>query len=261
MILDEIIAYKKAYLEEIKRNLPESKFLRRLNTLIPTKKRNFKEALKKDKGVSLIAELKKASPSSGIIVKDYYPEKIAGIYEKAGASCISVLTDERFFKGNISHLQLVKAWTNLPVLRKDFIIDKCQIFESAFYGADALLLIARILNKKTLKEFIGICRDYNITPLVEVHSKEDLDKTLSVNADVIGINNRDLNTLKVDLETTERLIKHIPKGILKISESGISTRKDIEYLKKLGIDAVLIGEALLKSGNIKEKIKELFGTR
>ncbi|MBM3254653.1 MAG: indole-3-glycerol-phosphate synthase, partial [Candidatus Omnitrophica bacterium] len=149
----------------------------------------------------------------------------------------------------------------LPVLRKDFIIDTYQILESALYDADSVLLIARILEEKTLRDCISICKDFDMTALVEVHSINDLDKALSIDADVIGINNRDLDTLEVDLKTTEHLIKFIPKGVLKISESGISTRKDIKYLKSLGVDAVLIGEALLKSKDIKKKIRELFGRR
>ncbi len=258
MLLDEIVGYKKTYLKESKKIISEYALLKKLATRPKTKKRDFKKALKKGKRLSLIAELKQASPSSGVIVKNYEPGKIAKVYEKAGASCISVLTDERFFKGELFHIQMVKEETTLPVLRKDFIIDAYQILESALYGADSVLLIARILEQKTLRDCISICRDFDMTAVVEVHSRNDLDKAFSVNADVIGINNRDLDTLKVDLKTTERLIKFIPKGVIKISESGISTRKDIEYLKSLGVDAVLIGEALLKSGNIKEKVKELF---
>lgn len=258
MMLDEIVGYKKSYLKESKKAISEYALLKKLATHSKTKKRDFKKALKKAKTLSLIAELKQASPSSGVIVKNYEPAKIARVYEKSGASCLSVLTDEKFFKGELLHIQMVKKETTLPVLRKDFIIDTYQILESALYGADAVLLIARILEEKTLRDCISICRDFDMTPMVEVHSKNDLDKAMSVNPDIIGINNRDLDTLEVDLKTTEKLIKFIPRGILKISESGISTHKDIGYLKSLDIDAVLIGEALLKSKDIKKKIKELF---
>ncbi len=258
MILDEILRYKKAYLKGSQKTLSYDKLLRRLKQFKLVKRRNFRKALTSQKRISLIAETKKASPSGGTIVSKYDPAKIAKVYEVAGASCISVLTDVKFFNGSLSHLNLIKKAVNLPILRKDFIIDPYQVFESALLGADAVLLIARILSKKEMMELMEICRNFKMASLIEVHSKKDIDKAIEADANLIGINNRNLDTLKIDLKTTEKLIKHIPKRIVKISESGISKREDIEYLENLGIDAVLIGESLLRSKNIKKKIKELF---
>ncbi|MEW5758471.1 MAG: indole-3-glycerol phosphate synthase TrpC [Candidatus Omnitrophota bacterium] len=235
---EEIALLKKRFtLDELKRNLGKEKPL-------------FKKAIAK-KGLNIIAEVKKASPSKGIIIKDFNHKKIALVYKKLGAAAISVLTEKDFFKGNVGYLRDVKDISGLPVLRKDFIIDEYQIYESKLFSADAVLLITEILALDKLKKFIKIAKDVGLDVLVEVHTKRDLNKALKSGAEIIGINNRDLKTFKVDLCTTEKLIKFIPRDKIIISESGISTKKDLDYLRKLGVNVVLVGEAFLRAGFLK----------
>lgn len=258
MILDEIIFNKRQEVTSLKVKLSLSDFKKQLAKLPAT--RDFFSALSEEK-LSLIAEIKKASPSVGIIVKDFNPADTAKIYQEAGASAISVLTDEKFFQGGLPALKEVRKATSLPLLRKDFIIDESQIYESRLAGADAVLLITRILNDAQLKEYLNLCHKLDMEALLEVHTEEELKRALKTEARIIGINNRDLDTFKVNLETTLELIDLIPKNRLKklvlVSESGIESREDVQKLKDKGADAVLIGEALLRSKNIAEKIKEL----
>lgn len=245
--LAKIIDYKKKEVEEEKkRGIVESEF---------TPRKVFKKSLLSF-GISLIAEIKKASPSEGIIRKQFSPRNIAKIYEEEGVSAISVLTDKKFFQGHLSHLKVVRNTTSLPLLRKDFIIDEFQIYQSAGAGADAILLISSILSSKQLKSFLRIAKRAGLDCLCEVHTREDIYKTLKADAEIIGINNRDLNTFKVDITTTENLIKFIPRDIIVVSESGIKNKKDMERLRNWGVKAALIGTSLMR-GNIRENIRKL----
>jgi len=254
MILDEIIKNKR---EEVKGVRDKQKQPLDLEKL--PKVRDFAAALQKP-GIKLIAEVKAKSPSAGVIVKDFDPVKIARAYEKSGVSAISVLTDNKYFGGSIEALKKVKASVKLPVLRKDFIIDESQIYESRIAGADAVLLIVRILRYDELERFIKIINDLGMTALVEVHSADEAKKAIDAGANVIGINNRDLDTLKVDLNTTSEIIKSVPELKEKnlVSESGIKNKDDVKILKNAGVKAILAGEAILKAKNIEAKINELF---
>jgi indole-3-glycerol phosphate synthase len=254
-ILTEIVENKKVEVGENKKNIRLEILKEKIKTLPKT--RGFKKALSLKK-FSIIAEVKKASPSKGIIREDFDPVRIAKIYEKGKVDAISVLTDNKYFKGDILYLKSIKKAVSLPILRKDFIIDEYQIYESRYYYADAILLIVAILSEKKLKHFIELARKLNLDCLVEVHSKSEIQKAIKCNAEIIGINNRDLNTFKTDLRTTENLIKYIPKDKIVVSESGINKKSDVEYLKNLGVNAVLVGEAFMKSRNILKVIKRLF---
>jgi len=224
--------------------------------------------------VALIAEVKKASPSAGVICKDFDPVRIAREYEAAGASCLSVLTDVKFFQGSLDHLRQIRAAVKLPLLRKDFIIDERQILEAIEWGADAILLIVAILTDEQLKKFHSLAVEAGLAALVEVHDEIELERAMKTGATLIGVNNRDLKTFKVDLATTERLAaKLFPSpgarlpgrsfgaeaghSSLLVAESGIHTRADVERLKKCGANTILVGESLLRGGDIKSKVREL----
>lgn len=191
------------------------------------------------------------------MVSSFNLERIARDYQDAGAVAISVLTEEKCFLGEVTYLEEVKKVTDLPVLRKDFIFDSYQVYESRYFGADAFLLIAAILTEKEVEEFICLGHSLGMDALVEVHNEEELNRVLDTSAKIIGINNRNLRDLTVDLNTTLRLKKRIPKDKIVISESGIRTKEDVELLKNAGVNAVLIGQTLMQSENIKEKVKEL----
>jgi indole-3-glycerol phosphate synthase len=228
--------------------------------------------------VALIAEVKKASPSAGIICRDFDPVRIAKEYEAAGANCLSVLTDERFFQGSLDYLRQIRAAVKLPLLRKDFIIDERQILEAIEWGADAILLIVAILADERLKRFHALAKSAGLAVLVEVHDETELERAMAMGADLIGVNNRDLKTFKVDLGTTERLaailnrrtgvspVSHVKKEngdrqdacpALLVAESGIHTRADVERLAKCGAKAILVGESLMKGGDIRSKVRQL----
>jgi indole-3-glycerol phosphate synthase len=220
--------------------------------------RDFREALKREHGpIKLIAEIKKASPSKGLIRSDFDPLQIASVYESNHVGAISVLTEEDFFQGHLSYLRRVRQVTSMPLLRKDFIIDEYQLYESRLYGADAVLLIAAILDKRRAGEYLQLASELGLAVLFEVHNEEDLEKALFVDADIIGINNRDLNTLAIDLTTTLRLKAVIPSGKIIVSESGIRTRQDVVTLQNNGIDAMLIGTSFMEATDIGKKIEEL----
>jgi indole-3-glycerol phosphate synthase len=227
--------------------------------------RDFTAALRNARNsIALIAEVKKASPSAGLICRDFDPVAIAKQYEAAGASCISVLTDERFFQGSLDYLARIRAAVNVPLLRKDFIIDARQIFEAVQYGADAILLIVRILDDERLMHFHSLAAESGLAALVEVHDEAELDRALAVDAELIGVNNRNLDVFKVDLAVTERLAPIIvagglPQRIL-VAESGIHSRADVERLQRAGAKAILVGESLMKnSSGIPAKVYELLG--
>ena len=204
----------------------------------------------------MIAEVKKASPSKGLIRADFDPEAIARSYESAGASAISVLTDEKFFQGSLDYLKLVKRTVSLPVLRKDFIIDAYQVFEARTAGADAILLIVAALPHDSLTALMNCASELGMDQLVEVHDESELETALEVGAPLIGINNRNLRTFEVTLDTTARLLPMIPRAKT-VSESGIFTRRDMVSLGAMGVDAVLIGEALMRQDDIQAKLAEL----
>jgi len=220
-------------------------------------RRDFKQALTADGGVNLIAEIKFGSPSAGIIREDSDPLVIGKAYEKSGAVAISLLTDRKFFKGDLQNLPLLKQAVHLPILRKDFIIDEIQIKESAKFGADALLLIARILSFEQLKNLLDAAREYGMAVLTEIHDETDLEKALRCNAQIIGINNRDLDTFKINLNTTFELGPHIPEDRVVVSESGICSVEDMLALKGLNIRAVLVGSALMSADDPGQKAAEL----
>ena len=256
-ILDEIYKHKLSEVAEDKRRVS----LETLKEQCKKKQeaRSFGAALKSNTNIRIIAEIKKASPSLGIIREDFNPVEIARIYETGGAAAISVLTDEKFFQGRLSYLTDVKKSVNLPILRKDFIIDSYQIYEARSAGADAILLIAALLTKEEIQHYLELARELDMDCLVEVHSEAELKKVLQTNADIIGINNRDLATFKTDLKTTVRLRPMIPTEKIVVSESGIKSRMDVEKLMKEGVDAILVGETLMKSNDISAKLRELFG--
>ncbi|MCD4717996.1 MAG: indole-3-glycerol phosphate synthase TrpC [Desulfobacterales bacterium] len=250
--LAEILLEKRVEVERVKkRSLPGD----RGNDIYPV--RNFMGAISSPGKINLIAEIKFASPSAGDIRKKTDPVSIGRVYEKAGAAAVSLITDKRFFKGDQEQLPCLKGAISLPVLRKDFIIDEVQVKESFLYGADALLLIARILSVKKLRALLGMCRELGMTPLTEVHDRLDLNKALDCGAEIIGINNRDLDTFEVDLKTTLELAPLVPKGCITVSESGISSAYDIRLLKKCGVNAVLAGTSLMESDDIRLKTREL----
>ena len=208
-------------------------------------------------GVRVIAEIKKGSPSKGVIRADFNPVLVAKAYEGAGAAAISVLTEESYFLGSMDDLRAVREAVAIPVLRKDFLVDPVQVYDSRIAGADCILLIVAILDDALLKELLDLGRSLAMAVLVEVHTAGELDRAVKVGADIIGINNRDLATFKTDIATTKRLAGKIPKGTLIVSESGINTSSEIEELSKAGAGAFLIGEALMREGDVASKLKEL----
>jgi len=254
-ILGKIVSYKKKKVAEKKEKIPLAKLKDRIDILPPA--RDFKGAISLPGKISLICEIKKASPSSGLICKEFHPKKIARTYEKNGAGAISVLTEDKYFQGDILHLFSVKQIVNIPILRKDFIIDEYQLYESRAFGADALLLIASLLDAKQISQFLKITRSLGMEALLEVHDEEDLEKVLSTPAEIIGINNRNLKDFTVDLNVTKNLRKKIPQEKIVVSESGIKTRDDVLLLKNTGINAILIGQVLLESEDIGKKLEEL----
>lgn len=259
-ILDKIVEEKKREIAKLPARAIAAGDLRDA-MLEHGERRDFLAALKKPRqgNIALIAEVKKASPSAGVICRDFDPVKIAKEYETAGASCLSVLTDEKFFQGSLDYLRQIRAAVKLPLLRKDFIIDERQILEAIEWGADAILLIVAILTDEQLKKFHSLAIEAGLAALVEVHDEAEMERALKIGAELIGMNNRDLKTFKVDLATTERLAAKISKSHLLVAESGIHTRADVERLKKCGAGAILVGESLLRDGNIQSKIRELIG--
>lgn len=252
-ILEKIVTDKKQELEIKKRCLSLAALKERI---VQHKPLDFSAALRGDK-MKLIAEVKKASPSGGVMVADFDPLALALTYARCGAAAISVLTEVAYFQGSPEHLRNIRKKVNLPLLRKDFIFEEYQIFESAALGADAVLLIAAILSPKRLHKLLEISHNMGMTCLVEVHDKNDMEKALQSGALVIGINNRDLNTSKIDIETTRRLRPLVPGGKIVVSESGIGCSDDVKKLKAWGVDAVLVGEALVTAPDIPARIKEL----
>ncbi|ABY94547.1 MULTISPECIES: indole-3-glycerol phosphate synthase TrpC [Thermoanaerobacter] len=251
MVLDEIVRHKKKEVEEKKRIKPVEELI---NEIKGGYSGNFKKVLQKE-GISIIGEIKKASPSKGIIKEDFDSVKIAKVYEKVDVDAISVLTEKEFFKGDDNYIREVKKVSSKPILRKDFIVDEYQIYESKILGADAVLLIVSVLGDK-LRDFYNLSKSVGLDVLVEIHDRQQLEIALEAGCDIIGINNRDLKTFNVDINTTENLIKYIPQNTTIVSESGIKTPEDIRYLASLGVDAVLIGETFMKIIDDIDKISD-----
>jgi indole-3-glycerol phosphate synthase len=264
-ILDKIIADKKAEVALRKSQLGLEQLKEKARSM--RKCRNFYKAIVKpnSRGINVIAEVKKASPSAGIICEDFDPVAIARTYKKCGADAISVLTDEKYFQGRLEYIEQIKEAVDLPILRKDFIIDLWQVYESRAAGADAILLIAEVLMPGELADLMIAAAELTLTVLLEVHQADTLLAVRSMigfpkkGYSVIGINNRDLTTLQVDLNTTSRLAGMLEDKSELVAESGIKTREDVEKLKQIGVRAVLIGQTLCESADIEEKFKELFG--
>jgi indole-3-glycerol phosphate synthase len=257
-ILDKIVEEKKREIARLPARIIAAGDLRDA-LLEHGERRDFRAALTGAPGVALIAEVKKASPSAGLICKDFDPVRIAKEYEVAGANCLSVLTDEKFFQGSLDYLRQIRAAVKLPLLRKDFIIDERQILEAIEWGADAILLIVSILSDAQLQKFHSLAMEAGLAVLVEVHDAAELDRALKIGAELIGVNNRDLKTFTVDLATTEKLAARMKGERILVAESGIHTRADVERLKKCGARAILVGESLLRGGDIGAKIRELLG--
>jgi indole-3-glycerol phosphate synthase len=254
-ILDTIVAEKKREVALLPQRTVSAEDIRAARK-VP---RDFFAALQKPKrgNVSLIAEVKKASPSAGIICADFDPVRIAREYEAAGASCLSVLTDVQFFQGSLEYLRQIRSAVALPLLRKDFIIDERQILEAVENGADAILLIVRILNDEQLRHFHLLATEAGLAALVEVHDEAELDRALAFNAPLIGVNNRNLDTFTVDLGTTARLAAKMP-GKFIVAESGLRTAADVQEVHRAGASAILVGESLLRDkGSILAKIEQL----
>ncbi len=265
-ILDKIVEQKKREVALLPARLIAAGDLRDA-MLEHGERRDFIAALQKPRvgNIGLIAEVKKASPSAGVICPDFDPVRIAREYEAAGASCLSVLTDEKFFQGSLDYLRQIRAAVKLPLLRKDFIIDERQILEAIEWGADAILLIVAILTDAQLAQFHALAIEAGLAVLVEVHDEEELERALKISPTLIGVNNRDLKTFKVDLATTERLAAKLfsspatRHSSLLVAESGIHTRADVERLRQADASAVLVGESLVKQGDIGAKVRELIG--
>lgn len=257
MILDDIVFYRRQQLEKEKSSA-SFESVKKAAERIQSPCREFKKALSAE-GLSVIAEVKKASPSKGVIQPDFHPEETAAAYEKAGAAAISCLTEEHYFMGSSLYLKGIREKVDIPILRKDFIIDPYQIYEAKLIGADAVLLIAALLDKETLSEYRKTAYSLDLDVLAEVHSEQELENVLAAGCDIVGINNRNLKTFEVTLDTTERLAAYVPKDKITVSESGIKTNEDMKKLRSLGADAVLIGETLMRSGHIEKTLSEIRG--
>ncbi len=252
-ILEKICNLKKKNIESLKKTISVQELMHKKRKV---QKKSFIDSFKKDK-LNLIAEIKKKSPSAGLIRKDFNVIEIAKLYKKAGAECLSILTEKNFFGGNIHFMDTVKKATNLPILRKDFIIDEWQIYESYHHGADCILLIVAILEDKQIKNYLNIAKNLNLDVLVEVHNETETKRAIDLGVKCIGINNRNLKTLKIDLNCFEKLSKLIPKYTIKIAESGLTQNKQLLRLRESGADGFLVGEFLLKQKDIFLSTKEL----
>ena len=256
MILQKIVDNRREEVARQKEFLPLGELRQMLADRPPT--RDFEGAIR-NRECAVIAEVKRSSPSKGRIREDFDPVGIAGIYEDNGASAISILTERKFFEGRAAYIPQIGRVVGLPLLRKDFVIDAYQIIETRVLGADALLLIARILEQGQLQEFLGLASELGLAALVEVHDEADMEKAVSSGARIVGINNRDLATFRTDLAVSIGLVRRIPKAVTVVSESGINSRGDIEKLMEAGIHAFLVGESLMREKDIGKKLRELLG--
>jgi indole-3-glycerol phosphate synthase len=258
MYLDKIIDYKKQELEHVRRRVSLKDVRLKADETAPA--RDFSGALKAP-GIRIIAEVKKASPSAGVIRPDFDPVSIAADYEEHGAAAISVLTDEHFFQGSLGFLAAIKKHVRLPLLRKDFTLDAYHLYEARGAEADAVLLIAAVLEDAQLKDYAALAEELGMTALVEVHDEKEMDRCLRLGSKLIGINNRNLKTFKVDLDTSRRLAERITGDVTLVSESGISSTDDIKRLQDAGIGVFLIGETLMREKFPGRKLQELLDSR
>jgi indole-3-glycerol phosphate synthase len=257
VILDEIARRRRQQLQREIAAVPMAAVKQAAREAAPPK--DFTAALKKEDGLSVIAEVKKASPSKGLICPDFHPAEIAKSYQAARADAVSVLTEEAYFQGSSEVLKQVRAAVSLPILRKDFVLHPYQIYEARALGADAVLLIAALLDDSTLAEFKNLADSLDLASLMEAHNEEELGRILRAGASLIGVNNRDLKTFRIDPGTTARLAKRVPAGCTLVSESGITSRADMETAERSGADAVLIGETLMRSDDPAATLRELRG--
>ncbi len=258
-ILDKIVATKRTEIERAKAVRPKQELQARLADASPV--RDFFAALAADGPIKLIAEVKKASPSAGLIRADFNPVTIAKIYDSHEASCISVLTDEPHFQGHLDYLTAVRAAVDLPVLRKDFILDSYQLLEARVAGADAVLLIAECLDDCNLRKLFNETCELGMTPLVELYEPANLSRVLEAGATLIGVNNRNLHTFEVDLHHTVRMRQLLSDDCVLVGESGIKTRADVEQLQAAGVDAILVGESLMREADIGAAVDRLMSPR
>ncbi len=256
-ILEKIVTVKKKEVEEAIRRRPLRDLMRQADDAEPA--RDFLAPLKSGPPIRLIAEVKKASPSKGVLREDFDPVAIARLYQEAGASCISVLTDQKFFQGSLENLSAVRKIVELPILRKDFVIHPYQVFEARVAGADAVLLIAECLNRQELRGLYQLVYELGMVALVELYDPSNLDNVLNTGADLIGINNRNLNTFEVDLHHTVRVRKDIPIGKTVVGESGIRTHADARQLQDNNVQAMLVGESLIRQPDVGHAVRELLG--
>ncbi len=256
MILDAIVAHKRGEVAQKREETPLAALEEKAYSCPPC--RNFRDALRTG-GISLIAEIKRKSPSRGDILPGVEAVEIASIYEQCGARAVSVLTDAKYFGGSTDDLVKVSNHTHLPCLRKEFIIDEYQIYEARACGASAVLLIVRILTDAELKSHLALAHKLGLSVLVETHTEEEINRAKDAGAHIIGINNRNLDTLEIDVNTTMHLKNRVSGGYTLVSESGIHTRREVKLLEDGGVDAILVGESILTSGNIRAKIMELLG--
>jgi indole-3-glycerol phosphate synthase len=253
-ILDEIVAHKKVELARAKEAIPLSRLVDSIRDLHPG--RDFKKSITSSP-MTIIAEVKKASPSRGILCPDFDPVRIAEAYYSNGAAAISVITEAEFFQGSLDYLKAIGPRVKVPLVRKDFIIDHYQVFESRSAGADAILLITAILEEKELARLLKLAREIGLQCLVETHDEDEVKKALGCGAEIIGINNRNLKTFVTDIEVTTRLRQIIPSGIPVVSESGISGKAEVVLLKQSGVNAILVGEALVTAPDPGAKLREM----
>ncbi|NMO96980.1 indole-3-glycerol phosphate synthase TrpC [Paenibacillus lemnae] len=260
MYLDRIVATKREEMKQLYKSFTIESAMDEIKSLPPT--RGFADALihRRNRAMGLIAEVKKASPSKGLIRPDFDPVTIAKAYESAGADCLSVLTDVEYFQGSSQYLKDVRAAVNLPLLRKDFVIDEAQIYEARLLGADAILLIAAILTPSQMTEFMSAAHSLGLDCLVEVHDRDELDTVLKLDQiRLVGINNRNLRTFETSLNTTSDLSSAVPEHITLISESGISQTEDIAFLSAAGAQGVLVGEHFMRKPDVSQAVYDLMG--
>jgi indole-3-glycerol phosphate synthase len=256
-ILDRIVAYKRQEIATARERVSDTELEKRLAAAPPA--RDFRAALELGPGMAIIAEVKKASPSAGLLRADFDPVAIARVYEQNGAACISVLTDEPSFQGHLDYLSAIRAAVSRPLLRKDFILDRYQLLEARLAGADAVLLIAEILDEAALPRLLREAAKLGLQALVELYDRDNLPRVLDSGARLVGINNRDLRTFQTSLEHTLDLVAALPADVCLVSESGIRSRADVERLEAAGVRAVLIGETFMRAADIGAKLRELGG--